>query len=428
MGDRQQDYAGQIVYEIDLLNGWRFAHEADGLLALDIIGPGPAVSGLACNPTSPGTLAVIVSPGRFYQLAFLDLNAYGTLTGLSPAGGLNPDVNPNHQILKQGTLRDPVTLPCAAPGTPGTSVNYLIEATFQEIDTTPSVLPFYNTSNPSTPLAGPNGNGLTLPTIRACQCLVQAKAGVAAATGSQATPVADAGWVGLYSVTVDQSDTALTSADISVIPGAPFIAPIVGQAAPSGIYAADTSGAANTITAALSPPIAAYNPGFVFTIKVANANTGPTFANINGLGNISVVEPDGNALLQNALRAGGFYSVVVGSGPVLYLLSWPQVPLDKRVSVQTIGNNPPPGFLAIPHYRYPIDTTGGAMTCTLPPSPNYGDEIGFVDSGGVWRTNNFVIGRNGNLINGLAANFTCNLNNASFTLVFRGGSYGWKVE
>jgi hypothetical protein len=425
MGDRQQDYAGQIVYETDLLNGWRFAQEADGLLSLDLIGPGPAVSGLACNPTGPATLAVVMSPGRFYQLTFLDLNPYGQITGGSPAGGLGPDVNPNHQILKQGTLRDPVTLPCAAPGTPGTSVNYLIEATFQEIDTTPSVLPFFNTANPATPLAGPNGDGLTLPTIRACQCLVQAKAGVAAATGSQVTPAADAGWIGLYSVTVTQGQTQITSANITIIPGAPFLAPIVGQSVPSGVYAVDTSSTPGTIIAALNPPITAYTPGTLFTIKVANSNPGAALANINSLGLISVVQPDGTAVNQNALAAGRDEIVVVGSGPVLYLMRWPQIPLDKRGPVMAFANT---GFACSIHNHYPVDTTGGAMTCTLPASPNYGDEIGFNDSVGLWKSNNLVIGRNGQLINGKSANFTCNLNYASFRLVFRGGSYGWSVE
>lgn len=425
MGDRQQDYAGQIVWETDLLNGWRYAHEADGLLSLDLIGPGPAVAGLACNPTAPATLAVIISPGRFYQLTFLDLNPYGQITGGSPAGGLNPDVNPNHEILKQGLLRDPVTLPCAAPGTPGTSVNYLIEATFQEIDTTPSVLPFFNTINPATPLAGPNGNGLTLPTVRANQCLVQAKAGVAAATGSQVTPPADAGWIGLYSVTVQQGQTQITSANISVVPGAPFIVPIVGQAAPSGTYAVDTSVTPGTITAALSPPIIAYTPGTQFTIKVANANPGAVTANINSVGSVSVVQPDGTALQQNALAAGRDEVVVVGSGPVLYLTRWPQIPLDRRSAVMTFANT---GFACSAHIFYPVDSTGGAMTCTLPASPNYGDEIGFGDVTNMWKTNNLVIGRNGNLINGASSNFTCDKYIPSFRLVFRSGSYGWVFE
>ena len=41
---------------------------------------------------------------------------------------------------------------------------------------------------------------------------------------------------------------------------------------------------------------------------------------------------------------------------------------------------------------------------------------------------NFTINGNGNLINGGSLPLICNLNNVSFSLVFRVGSYGWKVE
>ena len=47
-----------------------------------------------------------------------------------------------------------------------------------------------------------------------------------------------------------------------------------------------------------------------------------------------------------------------------------------------------------------MNTTGGAITLTLPGSPTLGDEISFVDYAGTFDTNNLTVARNGKKING----------------------------
>jgi hypothetical protein len=188
--DRSIVYPLAIPYETDFLSAQRFAQEGLGLLAQDILGTGPVACGLGCGPASPASLAVTIAPGRLYQTTQLDATAYGTITGGNPAGGLPAD---SHAVLKQGVLRDPLTLSLPAPQTAGTSVNYLIQAQLLETDGDFSVLQFFNTTDPSTPFSGPNGMGTTLPTLRSCLCAVETKAGVAAAIGSQTTPLPDAG-------------------------------------------------------------------------------------------------------------------------------------------------------------------------------------------------------------------------------------------
>ncbi len=423
--DRQIVYPLAIPYETDFLSAQRFAQEGLGLLALDILGGGPVACGLGCGATSPASLAVQIAPGRLYQTVPLDAMAYGTITGGSPAGGLPADVS--HQVLKQGLLRDAVMLGCAAPSTANTSINYLIQAMFQEIDLNPSVLQFFNTQNPSTPLSGPGGSGITLPTQRVCQCLVQAKGGVAATTGSQVTPLPDAGWIGLYVVTVTFGQTAITAANISIAPGAPFLAQnllqIIGSlGAPPGTTAIDTSAMPNQITASLSPPIAAYSPNFVFRIVPANNCTGAVVASINGLSNVSVVKPDGTPLQQNDVQANVAFEVIVKAGPILQMLAWPQPPIDTRAPVQTAN------FAALNGVHYPCSTAGGAFAATLPATPAYGDKIGFSDPTGSWKGNNLTINGGVNPIESSSSALICNLSNISFWLVFRAGSLGWVVE
>lgn len=183
---------------------------AMGRLAQDMLGTGTSVGGAACTP---GTgLTVVIAPGGIYSLQNIDNTAYGSL----PA-------DTAHQTIKQGTLFNAVTLSCPAPPTAGQSINYLIEGQYQEADTNAAIVPYYNSANPIQPFLGPNNSGSAQNTLRQGLFVVQAKAGVAAATGSQATPAADAGWVGMYVVTVDNGEASLASADIVLATPSPFI-------------------------------------------------------------------------------------------------------------------------------------------------------------------------------------------------------------
>jgi hypothetical protein len=66
----------------------------------------------------------------------------------------------------------------------------------------------------------------------------------------------------------------------------------------------DTSGTANIVNLSLTPALASYNKGLVVVAKIANANTGPTTLNVNGVGATAVLRPDGTPLLPSDLSAG----------------------------------------------------------------------------------------------------------------------------
>lgn len=82
-------------------------------------------------------------------------------------------------------------------------------------------------------------------------------------------------------------------------------------------------------------------------------------------------------------------------------------------------------FNAAVNSAYCIDTAGGAVTATLPASPASNDIILFVSCSN-YSTNNLIISRNGNNVQGLAANMTVATDNASFHLIFI-TSYGWRL-
>lgn len=199
-----------VVLDTDILSTNKNMMLAMGRLAQDMLGVGTSIGGAAC---APGTgLTVVVGPGGIYSSQNVDNTSYGSLAA-----------DTAHQTVKQGSLFNPFTLACPAPVGVGQSINYLIEGQYQEADNNPAVVPYYNSANPLQPFHGPGNNGLPQNTLRQGLFVVQAKAGVAATTGSQVAPTVDAGWVVMYVVTVDHGESSLVSGDIVVATGAPFI-------------------------------------------------------------------------------------------------------------------------------------------------------------------------------------------------------------
>jgi hypothetical protein len=280
--DRPIVYTQEQGRSTDFLFGMRSAMIGLAKLSSAVLGANTLAHGFACTPNSPAALNVLVGLGEIYALAPVDGTAYGVL----PA-------DTTDTILKQGIQLGTTTLSCPAPTTTGFSINYLIEAGYQDSDTTQVVLPYFNSANPAQPLNGPGGLGGSNATERQGIVVLQAKAGTAATTGTQTTPAPDSGFVGLWVVTVAFGASTITSGNIAQYPSAPFITNILQMLQTgSSIYAADTSGTANTISLALTPPVTAYTDGEPIRFKAANTNTGAVTINWGG-GNISLTGANG---------------------------------------------------------------------------------------------------------------------------------------
>lgn len=210
--DRTFTYPGSIPLDTDILQPQKNAMVGLGWLAQAILGTSVLATGLGCVPTGPATLNVQINPGAIFAQGNTDTATYGSL-----------GADTTHQLMREGLLLDAATLSCPAPGTAGQSINYLIEAQYQDIDDTPVVLPYYNAANPSLAWSGPNNTGVPQNTFRRGKCAVQVKAGTAATTGTQVTPAADAGWTGFWVVTVANGQSTITAPNIAALGGAPLI-------------------------------------------------------------------------------------------------------------------------------------------------------------------------------------------------------------
>jgi len=211
--DRNLVYPGSIPLDTDLLNLNRSAMVALGYLAQAVLGTSVVVDGLACTPTVPASMTVKIGSGSITQFSVVDNLAYGSL----PADTADA-------LVKLGINLSTTSLTLTAPTTSGQAVNYLIQAAFQESDTNPVVLPYYNAANPAQPYSGPTNSGIAQNTSRIQRVQLQAKSGAPATSGSQLTPPVDNGYVGLYVITVAYGQATIGSANITQLPAAPFLA------------------------------------------------------------------------------------------------------------------------------------------------------------------------------------------------------------
>jgi hypothetical protein len=210
--DRQIVYPGGIPLDTDILNIERNVMAALGYLAQAVLGTATVADGLACTATAPASMNVTVGPGSVTQYGAVDTLPFGSL----PAEAGQP-------LLRMGVNLMPTSFALSAPTISGDAINYLVEASLLESDATPVVLPYYNATNPAQPYSGPANTGSAQNTQRLQRVQLQIKAGPASAIGTQQTPAVDAGWVGLYAVTVAAGATSITAANIATLPSAPFI-------------------------------------------------------------------------------------------------------------------------------------------------------------------------------------------------------------
>jgi hypothetical protein len=89
-------------------------------------------------------------------------------------------------------------------------------------------------------------------------------------------------------------------------------------------------------------------------------------------------------------------------------------------TVQTSSVSP-----AVAGTGYPMNTTSGALTVTLPAAPVAGNLISIVDYAGTAATNNITINPNGLKIQGKTTSATISTNREAINLVYVDSTQGW---
>ncbi len=84
-------------------------------------------------------------------------------------------------------------------------------------------------------------------------------------------------------------------------------------------------------------------------------------------------------------------------------------------------------FTGVAGVGYFVNTTSGAITVTLPASPDAGAVIAISDYANTADTNNITLARNGSNIEGDASDFLINIEGAAITFVYVDATKGWIV-
>lgn len=199
--DRPIVYPGSLPQDTDILRLARSAMVSDGYIATSILGGNVLIDNLPVTSTTPASMAVNVGPGSISIYTTVDGTAYGSLP--ADAGALR----------KTGIQSGNVNIPLSAPTNAGQSIVYLIQVAYGEIDADPVTLAYYNSANPSQPLLGPAGGGVTQATTRRQIVQLQAKPGTPGSTPS--APAADNGWFPLANVTIAYGATSISTGNIA---------------------------------------------------------------------------------------------------------------------------------------------------------------------------------------------------------------------
>src|SRR3974377_1002982 len=329
MVDRVITYTQAVPRSQDFLQSEKDGMLGLGYLAQAILGQPQQifnnviawVDGLACNPAAPPSLNVTVSSGSIYEMETIDATSYGVL-------GVDTG-----QVLKQGILQTPVTDTIPPPATSGYSQYYIVQAIYNDVDGGPTVLPYYNAANPLIPLVGPGTSRQQQYTMRQGQCVVALKAGVAAPTGTQTIPPADAGFTPLWSILVSNGQTQITTTNIAVIPNAPFISPQLTQIPPA-IQAQVNNFAIDLSTSAAPNAIAITLPSWTnviagLTLRIQKSiykNTASPTLSINSGVPVTIAWADGNALQPGDWPSNAVGQITFnGSSWELYTIAGPSI-------------------------------------------------------------------------------------------------------
>ena len=72
-----------------------------------------------------------------------------------------------------------------------------------------------------------------------------------------------------------------------------------------------------------------------------------------------------------------------------------------------------------------VNTSGGAVTVTLPASPSAGDIVAIADLNGTSNCNNITLGRNSSKIDGGCVDKIISTNRQATTIIYSGATQGW---
>jgi len=140
------------------------------------------------------------------------------------------------------------------------------------------------------------------------------------------------------------------------------------------LYGGVDTGSVNAYVLNFSANFAAYTDGIIIVWIPANTNTGASTINVNGLGIVNIVNPDGSALLPNEIIANQPAQILFKSGA--FQLITPAVTVYGQFTAAWGGFSVPPGTTTIKYRK-----NGSLVTLLMPQTFGTSNSILFTLSG-----------------------------------------------
>ncbi len=108
--------------------------------------------------------------------------------------------------------------------------------------------------------------------------------------------------------------------------------------------------------------------------------------------------------------------------------AWPNQTVNASGGGATAWELKSAAFTAVAGHKYQVDTSGGAVTVTLPASATAMDTIDLADAKLSWNTNPVTVTCNGLNINNGTSNYTASLPGNKLSVVYISPGYGWSIK
>ena len=176
-----------------------------------------------------------------------------------------------------------------------------------------------------------------------------------------------------------------------------------------------------------------------YNTSTANTIAGLTALNLNDEVEILAYDTFSSADAVSKRDGGTFDNAISVTGNITstgnLTLSSGNITLSTSTATIDAHNTPiwntstqSTNFTASAGNQYFIDTSGGAITLTLPSTAAIGDEIRVLDATGTFDTNNLTVGRNSHKIQRDASDLTVTTEGAAFALVYHNSTNGWLLK
>lgn len=334
-------YPDQVPYDTDILRTNQYRQVDVAMLAQTILGLPAAFGGNyvqyasgICTQQSAPNMTVEIGTCAIYSPLAMEAIAYGNLGPLAAPILYKQFLN---MVSFSSSVLGTITAPSASNWQ-----YYLIQGSPQEVQVNSVNRPYYNPSNPASPIFIAQDDTEIANILFNPGSLV-AGTPSAIASGLPVIPTVSAGYVGMFLILVSYNTTSITNNLISAYPNSFIATPLtqVPRSVQYGLFnsVADTSATPNAIVASINPPITTYGSYLRVSVQVANTNTSASTLNLNGVGAANILLANQTALVGDEMVAGGIYDFIWLGGGNFQLMN-PSITKAFLTTVQltTSGN------------------------------------------------------------------------------------------